>query len=86
MGLTKVEKKLWEECDGKAKKNVTIAEAAKKISAIAFLDVTTEWDYNNNRMWVFCNPNADYELKKYKVDTLFRNFGAYVEDFRYDNY
>ena len=72
--------------DGKAKEDVSVADAAKKLSAIVFLDVTKEWGYGKNGMWVFCNPNADNVLPEYKVDILFRQKGACIENFKYDNY
>ena len=74
------------EYDENAKEGIKVATAAKKVSAVVFLDVTKEYDYSNQRMWVFLNPNADNKLRNYQVNSLFRHNGAYVEDFRFDNY
>lgn len=36
------------EFDGKARDGITIAAASRKLSAIAFLDVTDKWNYNRS--------------------------------------
>lgn len=74
------------EFDGKAKDGISVAAAARKLSAISFLDVTDKWDYNNCRMWVFTNPNADHPIYKYQLNSWFKNYGAHIDGFEYDNY
>lgn len=86
MNLTKMYKRKLNSFDGKAKIQYTIADAARKISAIVFTDLTEPQDYNNCKMWVYVNPNADNPLHNYQIDSWFRYNGAFIDDFRYDNY
>lgn len=86
MNLLKMENRKISEFDGKAKQNISVSIASRKISAIVFVDVNEEYDYNHCRTFVFQNPNADYKIPRYQIDSLFRYAGAYVEDFRFDNY
>lgn len=86
MNLIKMEQRMITEFDGKAKNGISVATAAKKISAIIFLDVSEDFDNQNCRIFVFQNPNADYEIPRYQIDRLFRYAGATIEDFRFDNY
>ena len=72
--------------DGKARKNVTVASAAKKISAIVLIDVSDDFDYQHCRTFVFQNPNADHKIQRYQINTLFRYERAKIDDFRFDNY
>jgi hypothetical protein len=74
------------EFDGNAKKEIKISTAARKVSAIVFLDVSKEFAYSEVRTWAFLNPNADNKILDHQVQQLFRLNGAFVEDFRYDNY
>ena len=77
---------LGNSCDGKAKSDVTLATAAHKLSAVVFLDISKEWDYNNCRCWVYQNPNADFPIQNYIMASRFRCLGAYIDDFKFDNY
>lgn len=86
MNLTKMDDRGITDFDRKAKNGISVATAAKKISAIIFLDVTEEFDYQNCRMFVFQNPNADCKIPRYQMDSLFRYAGATIDDFRFDNY
>lgn len=72
--------------DGKARKGIKVSTAARKISAIVFLDVSKSYISSQARTWLFLNPNADNKIPNYQVHQLFRLNGAYVEDFRFDNY
>lgn len=72
--------------DRKARSDTTVACAARKLSAIIFLDLTEKWEYNDCRVWVYTNPNADHPIPKYQINSWFRNYRAYIEDFEYDNY
>lgn len=74
------------EFDGKAKQEATIAIASRKISAIIFLDVVKYHSYEDCRTWVYVNPNADNPLFNYQIDQWFRQAGAFIDDFKYDNY
>lgn len=84
--LNHIENRMLHEYDGKAKTTISVASASRKISAIVFLDVTKQYDYNNCRAWVFVNPNADNKLYEHQINSWFRFAGAMIEDFRYDNY
>lgn len=86
MNLLKMENRRIDEFDGKAISSISISTASRKISAIVFMDVSEEYDYNNCRTFVYQNPNADYKINRYQIDTMFRYAGAYIEDFRFDNY
>lgn len=86
MSLLKMENRPISDFDGKARKNVSVASAAKKISAIVFIDVSDDFDYQHCRTFVFQNPNADHKIPRYQIDTLFRYAGAKIDDFRFDNY
>lgn len=86
MNLTKMDERRITDFDGKARNGISVATAAKKISAIVFLDVSEEFDYHNCHMFVFQNPNADNKIPRYQINSLFRNAGAIIEDFNFDNY
>ena len=86
MNLTKQENRFLTEFDGKAKNNITLATAAKKLSAVMFIDISyEEWDYINSKCWVYLNPNADFPIPKH-IMTFFNNIHAHVDSFYYDNY
>ena len=72
--------------DGHAKDHITIQTAAQKLSAIMFLDISEEWDYKNFRCWIYKNPNADFPIPNYIINSKFKPLGAYLDDFKYDNY
>ncbi|EDT13583.1 hypothetical protein GNF56_02305 [Clostridium perfringens] len=72
--------------DPKAKSEATIAIASKKISAIVFLDVTNKLSYEDNKVWVYVNPNADNKLYNHEIAKWFRYNGAFIDDFINDNY
>lgn len=86
MSTFRFSNRMLNEFDEKAVPNISLEVAAKKISAIVFMDVTKEWNYNDCRTWVYVNPNADNKIKNYEIDQWFRQKGACVEDFLYDNY
>lgn len=86
INLLKMESRKINEFDGKAISDISISTASRKISAIVFMDVSEEYNDNNCRIFVYQNPNADHKLKRYQVNTMFRNAGAYIEDFLFDNY
>ena len=86
MNLTKMDERRIIDFDRKAQNDISVATAAKKISAIVFMDVSNDFDYQNCRMFVFQNPNADYKIPRYQIDSLFRYAGATIEDFIFDNY
>ena len=86
MNLTKLENRKIIEFDGKAQKDISVATAAKKISAIIFIDVSYDFNYSNCRMFVFQNPNADLKIPLHQIKSLFGYAGAAIEDFEYDNY
>jgi len=86
INLTKMENRQISDFDGKARKDVSVATAAKKISAIVFIDVSEDFDYQHCRTFVFQNPNADYKIARYQIDAIFRHAGAKIDDFRFDNY
>ena len=86
INLVKMDNRKINEFDGKAMPNISISTASKKISAIVFMDVSEEYDYNHCRIFVFQNPNADYKIHRYQIDTIFRYVGAFIEDFQFDNY
>ena len=74
------------EFDGKAKSGISVSVASKKISAIVFMDVSKKSEYNNSGIFVYVNPNSDNKIKNYMIHSLFRNAGAKIDDFKYDNY
>lgn len=86
MNLIKMDERKINSFDGKARNDISVATATKKISAIVFIDVSDEFDYLHCRTFVFQNPNADYKIPRYQIDKLFRYAGAIIEDFRFDNY
>lgn len=77
---------LRDTCDGHAKDYITVQTAAKKLSAVIFLDISGEWDYNNYRCWIYKNPNADFPIPNYVMHSKFKLLGAYIDEFEYDNY
>lgn len=86
MNLIKMDDRQILEFDGKARTGVSVATAVKKISAIVFLDVTESFEASNSRIFVFQNPNADHKIPRYQINQLFRNAGAVIDDFEFDNY
>lgn len=86
MNLTKKGDRLLRDvCDGHAKDYVTLETAARKLSAVMFLDISEEWDYPC-RCWIYKNPNADFPIWNYVIPGRFQSLGAYIDDFQYDNY
>lgn len=86
MRLTKITDRTINEFDGKAMDNITVSTAAKKISAVAFIDVSKKTEYSNSNNYVFINPNADNKIHEYIKNQLFRYNGALIDDFMNDNY
>ncbi len=77
---------LRDACDGHAKDYVTLETAARKLSAVMFLDISEEWEYSNCRCWIYKNPNADLPIPNYIMHSKFELLGAHIDDFKYDNY
>lgn len=86
MNLTKMDKRFINEFDGKARNGISVATAAKKISAIVFIDLSEDYNYENCRTFVFQNPNADCKIPRYQINSLFSYKGAMIETFEHDNY
>lgn len=86
VNVSRFSDKMLHEYDGKATLGISLPSAMRKVSAIIFMDVSQPWSYENCRMWVFVNPNADNPIKEHQIDSWFRCAGASIEDFRYDNY
>ena len=84
--LAHMDNRYIHEFDGKARNNITISAASKKITGIIFLDVTKKNSYNDCRIWAFFNPNADNSLYNFQIDQWFRIPGAYIDTFEFDNY
>ena len=82
MNLTKMEERKIKDYDGKARNDVSVATAARKISAIAFIDVSDD----NCHTSVFLNPNADNKIPRHQIDNLFTYADAKIETFEHDNY
>ena len=72
--------------DGKAKRNILVSNASKKISAIVFIDITSLNKTQNPGIFMFLNPNADHKIPQFQSYSTFKNAGAIIEDFHYDNY
>lgn len=72
-------------CDGHAKDGVTLETASRKLSAVIFLDISEEWSYKDCRCWVYANPNADFPLSYFDLNS-FKLSGACIDNFEYDNY
>lgn len=86
MNIIKKKDRLLNSCDGHAKDYITLETASRKLSAVMFLDVSEEWEYSNCRCWVYKNPNADFPIPNYIMHSRFHVLGAYIDDFKYDNY
>lgn len=86
VNVSRFSDRMLHEYDGKAVERISLSAAMRKVSAIIFMDVSQQWSYENCRMWVFVNPNADNPIKSYHIDQWFRQTGAHIEDFVYDNY
>lgn len=84
--VNKKDSLLRDTCDGHAKDYISLGTAARKLSAVMFLDVSEEWEYSNCRCWVYKNPNADFPIPNYIMHSKFQSLGAYIDDFKYDNY
>jgi len=64
--------------------NVTVADAAKLLSALLFIDLDKE-----TTGWLFLNPRATHRLTKYHMDQIFGFLWPHslvFDDFGYDNY
>lgn len=86
MHLSKMNERKINEFDGKAQPDILVSTASRKISAIVFMDVSDNYDHNHSSIFVFQNPNADHKIPGYQIDSLFRNNGAIIETFQFDNY
>lgn len=86
MRVCKETQRKLKEIDGKAKADVSLATASRKLSAVVFLDISEKWDYHNCRCWVYTNPNADFPAPRYIMSTFFCYAGARIDEFYYDNY
>lgn len=85
MSHTKMENRYLHEFDGKAQRGVSVADAARKLSAVLFLEVSQE-EGEMTEGYLYVNPNADNSLERSICDIVFRSNGICVDDFRYDNY
>ncbi|HFL3266424.1 TPA: hypothetical protein ACG3I4_002373 [Clostridioides difficile] len=83
MNLPNINSKKLIDFDKKAVEDITIAEVSKKISGIIFMDSSNNF---KESIYTYINPNADNKLKNYQVDIIFKQNGAYIDDFKYDNY
>ncbi|MCH5194201.1 MAG: hypothetical protein J1F11_09585 [Oscillospiraceae bacterium] len=73
--------------DHKARPNIKVCEAVRKLSAIVFIDVTQKHDYKNAAYtWAYINPNAEHKLSRRKIQQEFSYNGLYIDDFLYDTY
>lgn len=86
VNLAKMTERRIDEFDGKAVHDISVSIASRKISAIVFIDVSKDFSYEDSRIFVFQNPNADHKLERYEIDQFFRINGAQIEDFQFDNY
>lgn len=86
INLVRMDDKKISDYDGKARNDISVAAAARKISAIVFMDVSEEFDYQHCRVFAFQNPNADHKIAKHCYNTLFTYNGAKIDDFMHDNY
>ena len=71
--------------DSHARKGISVAMAARKITAIMFIDISCN-DPQKCDAWAFINPNGDNKLLNYQINTLFKSFNAVIDKFEYDNY
>lgn len=83
--LPKVNDRYISEFDYHARKGISVAMAARKITAIMFIDVSCN-DPQKCDAWAFINPNGDNKLLNYQINTLFKSFNAAIDKFEYDNY
>lgn len=72
--------------DGGSKQHISLATASKNLSGVMFLDISEVWTYENCRCWIYINPNANNKIPEYVINNRFRTLGAYIDDFKYDNY
>ena len=83
--LPKVHDRWLSEFDSHAMQGISVAMAARKITAIMFIEVSCN-DPNKCDAWAFINPNGDNKLLNYQISTLFKSFNAVIDKFEYDNY
>lgn len=86
MRLTRIEDHTIDQWDGKARSGITVAQAAKKLSAMVFLDVSENFDGKVGHAFMFKNPNADHPVPEHSTDAIFRAASVLIDDFRCDNY
>lgn len=77
---------LLSDYDKNADENISVSDAVSHLSGILFWNIDAEWDYDNNQMWLYCNPNAVNKIPNYMIHSNFRNMGCCVDTFEYDNY
>lgn len=78
--------KFLKDFDGKAKKDISLEVAMRKLSAIMFLNISEKRDGLNGCCWFYQNPNADFPVPDYFVRGELQTLGAYIDNFEYDNY
>ena len=69
--------------DAQVPANATVADAAKLLSALLFVDL------DNDRGWFYLNPRAAHVLDRYAIEQIFdfqRPSNLLIDDFAYDNY
>lgn len=71
--------------DKNAREGVNVSEAARKVSAVLFVDLEADSDMYADMSWLFVNPNADNPIYNY-IAGCFQDCGSLVDDFMYDNY
>ena len=74
------------EFDGKADARISVAAAARKLSAVLFINVADAERRDHFSDYLFLNPNADNKLHEYMVDMVAYSNQVSVEDFEWDNY
>lgn len=70
--------------DKKVKSSVTVADAAKLISGLLFINLDSQDD-----AWLFLNPRATYRVTKYHVEQIFDftiPITLGIDDFEHDDY
>lgn len=77
------DKTLLHKHDSQTSPGLTVADAAKLVSALLFINL------DNEGAWLFLNPRAEHKLTKYHIEQVF-DFTIPVqmgiEDFLHDNY
>lgn len=73
-------------CDKDAEEGVSVKQAISYLSGILFWNIDNEWDYSNNQMWLYCNPNAKNSIPRHVLASYFRYINCHIDNFEYDKY